>query len=109
MRSGFREATGLLFVEVFGERMPHVRQRRDLPERPREQHRKVTNEDDVFVTEVSEKLLAGKPGLGQRRIRPMMLLVHDREEPRGERMTVDRFHDEIVTGHTAFVTFSGGR
>ena len=77
--------------------------RRRLPERAREQRRKVAHVDEVLVLEVHEELRAREPGPRERRVRPVVLLVHHREQPLARGRV--RFDPFMVTNPDARVTF----
>lgn len=80
MRLADGELPGLLLEDVLGERRAHPR-RRPLPEDAREQHREVANVDLVLVPEVDKKLVFRETGAGERRPRPVVFSIHDREQP----------------------------
>ena len=79
------EAPRLLLVEVLRERAPDgVDGRRD-PERPRQEHGKVADVHEVLVTEVLEELFTREARPRERGIRPVVLPIHDRQQPFAER------------------------
>jgi hypothetical protein len=104
VRAALGEAARLLLVEVLGQRPPHVGHVRHLPERAREQYGEVAHVHEILVAKVLEELRTRQARTRERRVRPVVFLVHDREEAVLQRRR--RVHAEIVTGRRAPVTFS---